>query len=436
MMVMEKLMAKKNGFFNKLIVGTEKTEDYVKGTLPTNRWELFWDVFKGNVVKLIGLNVLIILMFVAVFAIIIFKNAYISSAGQIQNFNQPFGTGYPAVPEFVGMDAQINLMANMQFLRFLPLAMPIVALGLAGGAYILRNMVWGEGVFIASDFIRGIKKNYVVCFLTAVIYSLIFVFLSILSDYANVLKQSNPNIAWLFTVSQVFIWAFIVFFLIMAIYMVTMGVTYELKFFALVKNAFLLTIGLFPGNVIILVASFLPFVFMLFGGIISFIGIFVMILLSFSLTFLIWTVYTQWVFDKHINVNLPKQYRNRGVYEKQTATNKEELEKYKRTKKFSDLTSRPIKPIDDDIVIDELPQSFRREDIERLNKQKEVMRKDVDDYVAEHYNDEQYVEARKALAQQQSKLDAEENERMLEMTRMELEGKKVKKNKKGKKKKK
>ena len=161
-----------------------------------------------------------------------------------------------------------------------------------------------------------------------------------------------------------------------------------------------------------------------------------MILLSFSLTFLIWTVYTQWVFDKHINVNLPKQYRNRGVYEKQTATNKEELEKYKRTKKFSDLTSRPIKPIDDDIVIDELPQSFRREDIERLNKQKEVMRKDVDDYVAEHYNDEQYVEARKALAQQQSKLDAEENERMLEMTRMELEGKKVKKNKKGKKKKK
>lgn len=429
-------MAKKNGFFNKLIVGTEKTEDYVKGTLPTNRWELFWDVFKGNVVKLIGANVLIILMFAVVFAIDIFRNAYISSAGQIQNFNQPFGTGYPAVPEFVGMDSQITLMANMQFLRYLPLAMPIVALGLAGGAYIMRNLVWGEGVFVASDFIRGIKKNYVVCFLTAVLYSIIFIFLIILSSYADILKESNPNLAWLFTLSQVFIWAFIVFFGIMAIYMVTMGVTYDLKFFALLKNAFLLTLGLFPGNIIILVVSFLPFVLMLFGGIISFIGIFVMILLSFSMTFLIWTVYAQWVFDKHINVNLPKQYRNRGVYEKQTATNKEELEKYKRVKKYSDLTSRPIKPIDDDIVIDELPTSFRREDIERLNQQKEVMRKDVDDYVAEHYNDEQYVEARKALAEEQKVFDAEENERLLEITRRELEGKKAKKNKSGKKKKK
>ena len=416
-------MAKKNGFFNKLIVGTEKTEDYVKGTLPTNRWELFWDVFKGNVVKLIGLNVLIILMFAAVFAVVIFRNAYISSAGQIQNFNQPFGTGYPAVPEFVGMDGQITLMANMQFLRYLPLTMPIVALGLAGGAYIMRNLVWGEGVFVAMDFFRGVKKNFLSTLLISVLFSLWFVFLTFLADYATVMQAIKPDIAWVFVVSKVFVYLALAFVAIMTVYMITMTVSYELKFFALVKNAFLFTLALFPLNLIMLALSLIPFALLMIGGIIAFIAIFLVFLFGFSYVFLLLTDYAHWVFDRYINTQLPKQYRNRGMYEKKLATDKGEIDKYKAKKFFSDLNSRPIKPIDDDIVIDELPTTFRREDLQRLSEQKEVMRKDHEEYVKEHINDERYVEAREYLKNQ---LTEEENERMLEITRLELEGKSTK----------
>ena len=417
-------MAKKMGLFSKLIVGTEKSEDYVKGTLPTNRIELFWDIIKGNVFKLFGVNVLILVTFVPLIALLLFKSAYLSSLGQVGSYSQVIGIGYPAVPTFSAMDAQFTLTADIRYLSLLPLTMIVAAVGLSGGAYVFRNLVWGEGVFVAMDFFRGVKKNFLSTLLISVLFSLWFVFLTYLGDYANIMQQLKPEIAWIFIVSKVFIYLALAFVAIMSIYMITMTVTYELKFFALVKNAFLFTLALLPLNIIMLALSLIPFAILLFGGIIAFLAIFLVFLFGFSYAFLVLTDYSHWVFDKHINTQLPKQYRNRGMYEKQTSTDKGEIDKYKAKKFFSALNSRPIKPIDDDIVIDELPTTFRREDLQRLSEQKEVMRKDHDEYVKEHINDERYVEAREYLKNQ---LSEEENERMLEITRLELEGKSTKK---------
>ncbi len=426
-------MATKHNLLNKLIIGTEKDEDYVKNSLPTSRWELFWDIIKGNVFKLVGINVLVLLTFLPMIALFIIKGAYLSTLGQLEGFSQGFGVGYPAVPDFTGVPATLALSANARYLTLLPVCMAIGALGLAGGAFVMRNFAWGEGVFIASDFIRGIRRNYLRVLLISVLYSIMLVLLLILNSYATVLKITAPSLNWMFAITQIFAWFFIIFFTIMALYMVTMTVTYELKFFALLKNAFLFTVALIPLNTIILLGALIPFVPMLFGGIISLVGIFIIAVFAVSFALLAWSVYSQWVFDKHINVALEKKYRNRGLYEKQSVINKEELEKYKRQKQIvSDLTSRPIKPIDDDIVIEELPTSFSRADIARLNEQKEVMRKDNEEYVKAHYDDERYREARRILAEQQDGVSDEENERLLEITRLELEGKKIPKQPKNK----
>jgi uncharacterized membrane protein YesL len=301
--------------------------------------------------------------------------------------------------------------------------MAFAAVGISGGAYVFRNLVWGEGVFVAMDFFRGVKKNYLSTLLITVLFSLWVVFLTFLGDYATVMEALKPNLGWLFVVSKVFIYLALAFVAIMTIYMITMTVTYELKFFALAKNAFLFTLALFPINVIMLALALIPFLILLFGGIIAFIAIFLVFLFGCSYVFLLLTDYAHWVFDRYINTQLPKQYRNRGMYEKQLSTDKNEIDKYKDKKYFSTLNSRPIKPIDDDIVIDELPTTFRREDLQRLNEQKEVMRKDHEEYVKEHINDERYVEAREYFKNQ---LSDEENERMLEITRLELEGKSTK----------
>ena len=48
-------MAKKGlkGLVNRLIEGKEKSEGYARASLPSNRWELFWDIFKGRFGKLV-----------------------------------------------------------------------------------------------------------------------------------------------------------------------------------------------------------------------------------------------------------------------------------------------------------------------------------------------------------------------------------------------
>ena len=51
----------KKGFLHNLIVGKDKAEGYARASLPSNRWELFWDVLKGRFWKLIILNLMVVL---------------------------------------------------------------------------------------------------------------------------------------------------------------------------------------------------------------------------------------------------------------------------------------------------------------------------------------------------------------------------------------
>ena len=57
----------------------------------------------------------------------------------------------------------------------------------------------------------------------------------------------------------------------------------------------------------------------------------------------------------------------------------------------SDLSSRPIKPITDDLKVYELPESFSRDDLKKLRESKELIVEDTEKYAEEHKNDEKYV---------------------------------------------
>ena len=57
----------------------------------------------------------------------------------------------------------------------------------------------------------------------------------------------------------------------------------------------------------------------------------------------------------------------------------------------SDLSSRPIKPITDDLKVYELPESFSRDDLKKLRESKERIIEDTEKYAEEHQNDEKYV---------------------------------------------
>ena len=93
---------------------------------------------------------------------------------------------------------------------------------------------------------------------------------------------------------------------------------------------------------------------------------------------------------------------------------------------LSSLSSKPIKPItDEELQLAELPESFNRADIERLNQSRKALYEDNEKYIQEHANDEYFVK----IAQANEKNIANEKERQERISKAQRELAKRKKKK-------
>lgn len=416
-------MAKKNkrGLLDRLMMGSEKSEDFARASLPSNRWELFWDIFKGRFGKLVIINLLVLLFCLPFIAVLIFRSMSVSAYGTLYPFSQGFGVGYGAYPSMTGLPENIELIVNASTLIFTPIALFIAAIGISGGAYVIRNMVWTEGIFVANDFWRGIKKNFKQLLIVFLLYSLVF-YVCILS-----ISLSDKNLAqgisgaWLYTVIKVVAYILLITFSVMTLHMITMSVTYDLKFRHLLKNSFLFTFALLPNNVLFLFLGLIPFILLLFGGFLMIIGVLAILIIGFSLFLLVWTDYCQWGYDKFLNDRVKGAQKNKGIYTKVKGDNSEALKKYREQLamlKKSSLSTKPIKPItDEELTLAELPTSFSRKDIERLNQSRQELYEDNERYIKEHKNDPEFMETEQDAEIEKLRL---ERERRIERAKKEL----------------
>lgn len=411
---------KKGGLIERLLIGKEKSEGYARASLPSNRWELFWDIFKGRFWKLVLVNLLVLLFFIPLFALIFFRSAVISGYGANLPFAQGFGVGYQAPESLVGYAEQVVLNVNLIIYLFMPVALMIAAIGVSGGAYVIRNMVWTEGIFVANDFWRGIKQNIKSMLFIAIAYSVVFYFAALAVTVADYNIAVNNGPAWLFVISKIFSIITLIVYSVMTMHMITMSVTYDLKFRALLKNSFLFTIGLFPQNAFFLFLGALPFLLFMLGSFFIVIAVILVILLAFSVLLLSWTDFCQWAYDKFINDKVPGAKKNRGIYEKVKESDSEALKQYRRqvAASRSSLAKRPIKPItDDELKVAELPTSFNRDDILRLNESKQAIYDDNERYIEEHKNDPEFQQTEEEIKAEQ---DAKAREERIEKAKKEL----------------
>ena len=409
------------GLINRLIMGSEKSEGYARSTLPSNRWELFWDIFKGRFWKLVLINLLVLMFCIPVVALFLFRSLTISGFGAMSPFSQPFGAGYQAAGSFAGFNESIVLSVNLRLYLLLPIVMAFAALGISGGAYVIRNMVWTEGVFVANDFWRGIKQNYLSVFGILLFFSAMFYMSSVGVAFNDLSIVRGTASKTLLTISKLLIIFFNILIGFMCLHMLTMTVTYKLKARQLLKNSFLFTIGLFPQSVFFALISLVPYLFMLIGG--SFfiaLGVIIILLLGASFPLLVWTDFSQWAFDKFINDKVPGAQKNRGIYEKIKDSDSASLKKYKEQIEMarSSFSTRPIKPItDEELTLAELPQSFKRSDIEKLNESRKVLYEDNERYIEEHKNDPQFKKTEADELNEKARLEKEER---LERVKREL----------------
>ena len=389
----------KKGFIARMLEGKERDEEYARSTLPTNRWALFWDIFKGRFSKLVIVNLLMLLFCIPLIVVVVFMMSYGSAQRALMPFSQWMLVGYPAIPSLVGVPEQVAVSTNLLFTPFILVGALIAGIGISGGMYVIRNMVWTEGIFVANDFWRGIKINIGVVLLSTLFYVVMLMLMILAIGWADLFIATGTGNRVLFTISQVVSYIAIAIFTIMYLWMLAMGGSYKLKFHQLLKNAFLMTFGLIFQNIFFVVLMAIPVILILLGSFFQMIGFIIMVLFGLSLMLLIWLDYTQWAFDKFIESKREGGKVNRGIYEKvnkKGGSQSKAVQEYQQNLEEamsvkSDLSSRPIKPITDDLKVYELPESFSRDDLRKLRESKEAIVEDTQKYAEEHMNDEKYV---------------------------------------------
>ena len=409
----------KKGFVARLLEGKERSEEYARTTLPTNRFQLFFDIFKGNFGKLVKANLLTLLFFIPLFAVIILMNFLQEANGITYPFGANLGIGYPASPNLQGVSEMIVMQTELIMFALVILTSFVSAVGLAGGMYVIRNMVWTEGVFVTSDFWHGVKLNYKNALQTALFFSTVLLVTKSFVNFADFTIAMNVDVegfskVWI-VISKILSYAVLAIGTMMSFWMISISVNYTQPFFKLLKNAFLIAIGTFPQTIFFGVIALAPFIPLFFEGeFATALGIFAVAVFGAAFALLVWLDFSQWVFDKYINPKIEGARVARGLYNKDgTKAGIDESEsalEYERailTLGKSQLASRPMKPIDDELEVYELPASFSREDLKKLRESKKQIFDDTEAYVEEHKNDTKYVEYNKAFAERELALQDE-----------------------------
>ena len=388
----------KKGFIARMLEGKERDENYARSTLPSNRWALFWDIFKGRLGKLVIVNLLMLIFFIPMIAVFIFRYMYTTVQGMMMPFASWVGVGYTPVPNLIGMPQQIVLSTNLLFGAFLLVASFIAAVGISGGIYVIRNMVWTEGIFVANDFWRGIKINFIVVLQSTVFYGVMLYLFTISINWSQYMLAVGTGNAVLNNISIALSYIAIGIVTLMFLWMLSMGGNYKLKFFQLLKNSFLMTFGLIFQNIFFVVLMAIPVILVLLGSFFQMIGFVILVLFGISYMLLVWFNYSQWAFDKFFESKREGGKVNRGIYAKvgKGGEQSKAVQEYQANLEAalsvkSDLSSRPIKPITDDLKVYELPESYSREDLMKLRESKNKIIEDTEQYAEEHKDDEKYV---------------------------------------------
>ena len=270
--------------------------DFNDALLPKTRKAQFGYILKNNWLKLFYVNMIIFIFFIPAilygFIKTINYNNLIKDMTQQQIFDGLF---------------EMNLVRYLVFSLLLMLGF----VGLSGGSFIIRKLIFDEVVTIKSDFLKGIKYSAKQFMLFGLFFGLTTFAFDYSIRYLSYLKI-NP----LFQIMLMVMICIITVVLIISImYMMNLSNLYVMKMGDIIKYGLLLSFKHFFKNIGLALIAFVPvfiwgvvthITFMLIPVLLLFIFGFVYILLLFSLM-------AMYSFDKFINPTQYPEYVRKGL---------------------------------------------------------------------------------------------------------------------------
>ena len=272
------------------------TDADAKRSLPHNRKECFFDLLKNRKMALFSLSCFVFMFFIPLAVDLFWFNFLESVAISNEKYDYLFS------------------LIFYSMLIMVP-CMVIGFIGLVGGFYVAKKMVWQEGTMVAIDFFQGVKENWKHAVINGLLFALVLFGLIVGGSYLIINFRLAP--VW----SGVGIGALIIFFMLFGMVVAlnnTQDVYYTNTYGATLKNSFCL-LGLLHYRILLvfLFSTGIVVTLSCFNLITLAIGLFLFAVLN-SVVIILYTLISHYGFDKFINQEHYPDYVNKGLYKLET----------------------------------------------------------------------------------------------------------------------
>lgn len=277
----------------KILFGDDDGKDFTNANLPKTRKKQFVYLLKTRLHKLFYINLLVFLFAIPLMLWHTLCLAYTFSFGEITAEN---------IGQYISFLVYYKAIPNV-FLTF------IASLGIAGGLHIIRLISWGEPISLVKTFFRGIKLNIkqfsIIGFIAGIVAAL-YDFAFTMVSYAG---GDSPFVVGM-SFCGLIISAVIMFSI--AVFLLTLCSTYNIKLTTALKNSIILFVKNFFSTLKVICITILPvaIIFAIGNIYLDLIAQVILGLFGFSYCILKISLYTNEFYDEYINVkDYPEFYR-------------------------------------------------------------------------------------------------------------------------------
>ena len=292
-------------WMNSFYYGKSGKGDYTPENLPTNRWQLFWEMLRVRLSALVRLNLMYMVPWLPTMIVLM-----IGALSFLTSLNNMVDSG-----EMIAVGELLGGVVAPTLLLLVP-CITITGPFTSGVCYVTRNWARDEHAFIWSDFKDAVKENWKQSIVISFITSLVPLMLYVCWNFYGSMANDNAFMV----VPQVLTMMIGLMWCLGVTYFHPLIVSYKLRMRDVIRNGLLLAVARLPMSIGLRLLHALPMiigvVLMLFvSPMYCMLGLFAYyLLIGFSLSRFVTASYTNAVFDKYINAKIEGAVVNRGLY--------------------------------------------------------------------------------------------------------------------------
>ena len=292
-------------WMNSFYYGKSGKGDYTPENLPTNRWQLFWEMLRVRLSALVRLNLMYVVPWLPTMIVLM-----IGALSFLTSLNNMVDSG-----EMIAVGELLGGVVAPTLLLLVP-CITITGPFTSGVCYVTRNWARDEHAFIWSDFKDAVKENWKQSLVISFVTSLVPLMLYVCWNFYGSMANDNAFMV----VPQVLTMMIGLMWCLGVTYFHPLIVSYKLRMRDVIRNGLLLAVARLPMSIGLRLLHALPMiigvVLMLFvSPMYCMLGLFAYyLLIGFSLSRFVTASYTNAVFDKYINAKIEGAVVNRGLY--------------------------------------------------------------------------------------------------------------------------